>query len=225
METKLKAEVRGQTGKSAARKARSCGELPAVMYGMGNEPTPLTVRQEDVRKLLSGGLGSNILIDLEVDHGGKSESHLVLIKDVQRHPIKDRLLHIDFLKVARDEKVTVKVPVALRGEEQSVGLKAGGTLQHNLWEVEVECLPMDVPDHLYADVTLIDVGGHLSVSDLEAPAGVRILTEPEDVILTILAPRIAVEKVPEEEAEVKEEVPAEEETAGADQAPQRKPGD
>jgi large subunit ribosomal protein L25 len=156
--------------------------------------------------------------------GKEKDSHLVMIKELQRHPFKEKLLHVDFLKVARDERVTMKVPLSIRGEETSAGLKAGGTLQHNLWEVEVECLPTEVPDHIYADITDLNIGDHLGVTDLEAPEGVTILADSEDIVLTILAPRLAVEEeealVSEEEAAAREEAAPGEEARAEAAAPE-----
>jgi len=207
LEVRLKATVREDCGKGSARKARRSGNVPAVLYGRGLESKPLIVREDEVREVLRGSAGINVLIDLEVKEGRSKENHLVMIKEIQKDILKDFLLHIDFLKVSKDEKVTMKVPIALKGEEESVGLKAGGTLQHNLWEVEVSCLPEEVPDHVIGDITALPVGGHLTVSDLKTPDGVTILSDPDDVVLTILAPRITVEaapaaEVPTEEAEV-----------------------
>jgi len=215
LEYKLKAEKRIETGKGAARKARSRGEVPAVMYGQGGESVSLLIKKEDLTDVLGTGAGSNVLLDLQVTDGKQKDNHLVMIKEMQKHPFKERYLHIDFLKVARDAKVTMKVPISLTGEEESVGLKTGGTLQHNLWEVEVECLPAEVPDHIYVDISDSLVGDHRAVSDLEVPDGVTILSEPGDVVLTILAPRLVVEVEPEEEAAT-EEVGAAEETSAAE---------
>jgi large subunit ribosomal protein L25 len=217
LEIKLKARNRSETGKGAARKMRAQGEVPAVMYGHGIEPRSLAVKKDELQDVIHGEAGLNVLIDLQVVEGKEKDSHLVMIKELQKHPFKERLLHVDFLKVARDEKVTMKVPVSIAGEEESLGLRAGGTLQHNLWEVEVECLPTEVPDHLFIDISGVNIGDHLSVSDLKPAPGVTVLAEPEDVILTILAPRLIVEEEEEveEEAEAMEEVAAEEKPAEA----------
>jgi large subunit ribosomal protein L25 len=190
VELKLKAETREESGKGPARRARERGEVPAVMYGIGSEAKPLIIKREDIMEVLHSSAGSNALINLVVD-GKTKDSHLVMIKEIQRDPIKDRLLHLDLLKVARDEAVTTKVPIEVTGEEESAGLKAGGTLQHNLWDVEVECLPADLPDHLKVDITDVKIGEHLTVADLQPRSGVTVLTEAHDIILTILAPRVA----------------------------------
>jgi large subunit ribosomal protein L25 len=201
VELKLKAETREESGKGPARRSRERGDVPAVMYGIGSEAKPLTIKREDVMEVLHSSAGSNALINLVVD-GKTKDSHLVMIKEIQRDPIKDRLLHLDLLKVARDEAVTTRITIEVTGEEESVGLKAGGTLQHNLWDVEVECLPADLPDHLKVDITDVKIGEHLTVGDLEPRSGVTILTESHDIILTILAPRVVT--VAEAEAEAAE---------------------
>ena len=202
MEFKLEAETREEKGKGPVKRLRSKGEIPAVLYGMGVESHSLMVKKEDLTEVLHTGAGANVLIDLQVVDGKNKESHLVMIKEIQRHPFKEKFLHVDFVKVARDEKVTTKVTIAVKGEEETLGLKAGGTLQHNIWEVEVECLPADMPDHLYADISMMEIGDHLRVSDLVTPAGVLVVTDADDTILTILAPRVLeVEEVAEEVAE------------------------
>jgi len=217
LELKLKARTRAETGKGAARRIRAAGEVPAVMYGLGVEPQPLAVTREELQDVIHSESGLNVLIDLQVIDGKDKTDHLVMIKELQKHPFKERFLHVDFLKVARDEKVTMRVPITITGEEESIGLKAGGTLQHNLWEVEVECLPADVPDHLYIDISAIDVGDHLNVGALKSPPGVTVLADPEDVVLTILAPRLVVEE--EEELLPEEEEAAKEEIASAEEKP------
>ena len=215
MELKLTAETREETGKGPMGRLRAKGGIPAVLYGLGVEPHSLTVKKEDLSEVLHTEAGVNVLIDLQVVDGKKKESHLVMIREIQRHPFKQKFLHVDFVKVARDEKVSTGVPIAVRGEEESLGLKAGGTLQHNIWEVEVECLPADMPDHLYVDISSMEIGDHLRVSDLGSPAGVAILTDADDIILTILAPRVIEVEVPE--VEVPEEVVPGEEVAPAEE--------
>lgn len=220
MELRLKARGRSETGKSAARRMRSLGEIPAVMYGHGEEPRALAVRNKDLQDAIRGAAGTNVLLDLQVTDGKDKASHLVMIKELQKHPFKEKLLHVDFLKVARDEKVTMRVPVLIMGESESVGLRAGGTLQHNTWEIEVQCLPSEVPDNIQADVRDINIGEHMTVGQLEVPGGITVLTDPEDVVLTILAPRLVAEVEAGEE-----EAAAEEEAAPAEQRPEAGPAE
>jgi len=204
LELKLEARKRELTGKGGARKIRAQGEVPAVVYGLGTESRNLAVKKGDIWEAIQGEAGLNVLIDLQVVDGKEKDSHLVMIKEVQRHPFKEMILHVDFLMVARDETVTMKVPIKIVGEQESVGLKNGGTLQHSLWDVEVECLPADIPEGLSLDVSSLDIGDSLRVSDLDPPGEVSILVGPEDVVVNILAPRIVTEE--EEEEELLEEV-------------------
>jgi large subunit ribosomal protein L25 len=199
LELKLKAEKRELTGKGAARKARARGEVPGVMYGQGVAPVRLMLKKEDLSEAIASAAGLNVLLDLQVVDGKDKDNHLVMIKELQRHPFKEKLLHVDFLKVARDTLVTMKVPISITGEEDSVGLRSGGTLQHNLWELEIECLPGEVPDHIFADIAETVIGSHLTVSDLKIPAGLTVLSDPGDVVLTVLAPRLATELTEAEE--------------------------
>lgn len=220
LEFKLKAKVRDETGKRAAKQIRNEGGIPGIMYGSGVEPKKLLVGSDELQEILRGEAGINALITLDVVEDEKDkerDSHLVLIKEIQRHPLKEKILHVDFLAVARDEEVTMKIPLAVMGEDESPALKAGGTLQHNLWDVEVKCLPQNAPHHLFVDVSQANIGDHFRVSDLECPDGVEVLTEEEDIVLSILAPRLVAaeagaeaaegEAVAEEAAEEKAEEP------------------
>jgi large subunit ribosomal protein L25 len=196
-EQKLVAEPRTDSGKGVARKLRAAGRVPAVLYGAGVESTPLSVDSKELFHLLHTGAGANVLVDLIVD----GDAHLAIPRDVQRDHIHGRFIHLDFLAVRRDEKIHISVPVRVVGE--SVGVKAGGVVEHHLWEVEVECLPTDVPDAIEVDVTDLEIGMGLRVSDLTAPQGATILTNPEDSVVAVQQPQMAVE-LEEEEAEAAE---------------------
>lgn len=221
MEIKLKAWTRQEKGRANARNMRARGEVPGVMYGLGSDASSLAVQSKDLWDVVNSEAGQNALIDLQLVDGKNKENHLVMIKELQRHPLKELLLHVDFLKVARDEKISLGVPISIIGEEESVGLKAGGAMQHVLWEVELECLPQDVPDHIVADITELAIGDNLRVSDLALPRDVELITDPEDVVLTILAPRLEEELEEVEEEEVLlEEVEGEEGIPAAEEEPE-----
>lgn len=224
VELKLKAEKRSETGKGPARRIREVGEVPGVLYGLGSEPNPVKVKKEDIFNIIQGESGRNVLIDLTVVDGKEKENHLVIIKEIQKHPFKEKLLHVDFLKVARDEKITAKVPIVITGEDESVGLKAGGTLQHTLWELEVECLPAEIPDSYTADVRDLEIGDNLKVEDLSDKPGVDVQTDPQDTVLTILAPRLEEEEEEEVEELLVEEELAEEEVAPVEERPEEEEG-
>jgi large subunit ribosomal protein L25 len=220
MELKLKAEKREESGKGAARKLRAVGRVPAVLYGHGVGPIPVSVDAKDLFHLLHGSAGTNVLVDLLVD----GTQHLSLPREIQRDHVRGRYLHVDFLAVRRDEQVTISVPVRVIGE--SPGVKAGGVLEHHLWELEVECLPGDVPDGIDADVSELQVGDSLRVSDLGPPEGVTVLTPPEESVISVVIPQVRVVEEVEAAAAEGEEAEAEEgEAAPAGEAPTEEGGE
>lgn len=207
MEQRLVAETREGTGKGAARKLRAVGRVPAILYGHGMEPLALSVDSRELFHLLHTGAGANVLVDLVVD----GTAHLALPRDVQRDHIRGRFVHVDFLAVRRDEKIHVTIPLRIVGE--SPGVKAGGVLEHHLWELNVECLATDVPEAIDVDISGLEIGSGVRVSDLKVRSGVTILTSPEDSVVAVTQPQVAVEE--EEAAEAVEGEVAEEEAEGA----------
>jgi len=198
MEQKLVAEKREGTGKGVARKLRAAGRVPAVLYGQGLEPVSLSVDSRELIHVFHTGAGTNVLVDLVVD----GDAHLAMAREIQRDHIKGRFVHVDFLAVSRDQTITIDVPVRVVGE--SAGVKAGGVLEHHLWEVQVECLPTDVPEAIQADVTALEIGSSLRVSDLAAPEGATILTNPEDLVVAVQQPQARIELEDEAAAEAAE---------------------
>jgi large subunit ribosomal protein L25 len=197
-EQKLTAEKREGTGKGVARKLRAGGRVPAVLYGHGMEPLSLSVNARELNHVLHTGAGTNVLVDLLVD----GTEHLTLPREIQRNYIRNQLLHVDFLAVSRTETIAVDVPVREVGE--SPGIKAGGVVEHHLFEVHVECLPTDVPEVIEADISELELGDALRVDDLTPPKGVTILTNPEDSVLAVVVPAVLKTEAelltPEEEA-------------------------
>jgi large subunit ribosomal protein L25 len=212
MEQKLVAEKREGTGKGVTRKLRAAGRVPAVLYGQGLEPVALSVDSRELIHLFHTGAGTNVLVDLVVD----GDAHLAMAREIQRDHIKGRFVHVDFLAVSRDQKITIDVPVRLVGE--SAGVKAGGVLEHHLWELQVECLPTGVPEAIEADVTELEIGDSLRVSDLAAPEGATILTNPEDLVVACQQPQARVELEEEEAAAEAAEGEAAEEGAEGEAA-------
>jgi large subunit ribosomal protein L25 len=218
-EQKLVAERREGTGKGVARRLRASGRVPAVLYGQGVGPMSLSVDSRELIHLFHTGAGTNVLVDLVVD----GDEHLAMAREIQRDHIKGRFVHVDFLAVSRDQKITIDVPVRLVGD--SVGVKAGGVLEHHLWEVQVECLPTDVPEAIQADVTELEIGSSLRVADLVAPEGATILTNPDDLVVAVQQPQarveleeVAAEAVEGEAAEVAEGAAAGESEAASEQS-------
>jgi large subunit ribosomal protein L25 len=184
METKLTADRRDGRGKGVARKLRSAGRIPAVLYGHDQEATPLSVDAHDMFKVLHTSAGANVLVDLNLD----GTEHLVLPREIQRNHIKGTIVHVDFLVVSRTETIQVNVEIVDVGE--APGVKQGGVVDHHLREVLVECFPQDVPEHLEADISALDLNDVLHVSDLVAPKGVTILSNPEETVLAVIVPAV-----------------------------------
>ena len=192
MAVELNAWTRSATGKGAARKLRSEGRVPAVVYGV--KPQPLVVEAQDCSRLVNeGALGRLLYLRLQdVD-----ETKIVLFKDMQVHPIRGDIMHVDFHEVALDEEITTRVSIVIEGEEDRVADE--GVFAVHLWEVEVSCLANQIPDNIVIDVSGMVIGDNLLVQDLEAPEGVNILTGPDEVVAAVVAPADIVEEEEEEE--------------------------
>ena len=205
LQRELSVTKRSQAGSSAAGRLRRQGLVPAVLYGRGVDPIALAVDAKAMRELLHGG--HNVVVRLSVENGGE-EPPTVMMREIQRHPLTGALLNVDFQRISLTEKVQAQVSVTLVGE--APGLKQGGVLDHVLREVEVEALPTDLSEQIELDVSHLRVGESLHVSDLVAPAGVAILANATDVVVSMFVPR-AVEEVAPVAAEVPEgeEAPAE----------------
>ncbi|RJQ52988.1 MAG: 50S ribosomal protein L25/general stress protein Ctc [Actinobacteria bacterium] len=206
----LRAQPRTENGKGAAGRLRMQGRVPGVLYGEKLETQPISVNDRELHAVLARE-GANAIVKLMID-GGKA--HTAIIKEVQRNAMRDGLLHVDFMKIALDEKITTHVGIAVVGE--AVGVREGGSVQQILREVEVEALPTNIPDHIEVDVTELPIGGSLRVQNLVAPDDVTILTNPEEMLVSIIPPVHFEEEVPVPEAEeeevtvVGEEAPSEE---------------
>jgi large subunit ribosomal protein L25 len=188
------AESRTETGKSSNRRLRGRGLIPGVVYGAGREAVPVAVSPSAISDILRSASGENTLFDLEV--GGQRRK--VIIKEFQREPLKGRLLHADFFEVALDKPIEVEVHVELLGTPTGVK-NQGGILDFITRELEVECLPADIPDKISLDVSGLELGKHLRVSDVPAPGDrVKILTDPDVVIVHVVTPRAEVAAAEEE---------------------------
>jgi large subunit ribosomal protein L25 len=220
MERKLKAEQRTDGGKGAARKLRAAGRVPGVVYGHG-DAVAIDMDARELYRLLHTDAGMNVMVDLKV---GKDE-WLAMPRDVQRDNIRDSLIHVDFLRIARDEKITVEVPVHIVGD--SHGVREGGVVEHHLWNLQLECFPQDVPTSVEADITSLGIGESLKVSDLTVPPDCTILTSTEENVVSVVTPQVL--RVEEEEAAAAEvaegeAAPAAEGEEGAPAAPAEEGG-
>jgi large subunit ribosomal protein L25 len=195
----LVAEPRDATGKGAARRLRAAGRIPAVVYGRGAESKAISVDPGALLKLLhDSGAGMNTLIDLSVD----GTTQTVLVKELQRDPVRGRPLHTDFYLVELDKTVEVSVPIHLVG--RAAGVELGGIVDHPLRELELECLPRAIPEGVEVDVSALEIGQSIHVRDLELPQGVSVLTDENLAVASVIAPTVVEEEVPEEEVEAEE---------------------
>jgi large subunit ribosomal protein L25 len=181
-EVKLKAEKRSETGKGPARRSRAAGKVPGVVYGHGMEPIAIEVDRREYVTALHTDAGMNVLLDLDI--GG--EATLALTKELQRDPVRGTLLHADFIKIDRTQEVEVEVPVHLVGT--AAGAEEGGVLEHPLSSVLVRCRAIEVPQFVEADVSGLQIGEALRVSDLSEGREFHILNDPETVVASVSAP-------------------------------------
>ena len=206
----LKATVRKATGNGPARVLRQAGEIPAVLYGRKTEPMSLSVNIRDLEYLTRKGNISQLLFDILIENG-KTQTKKVMIKELQTHPVTRDFLHVDFYEIDMQRKVTVGVPVVTTGK--SVGVERGGILQIVRRELEVLCLPGNIPSEITIDITDLDIGDSVHVDEIPLASDVELEdTDVNFTILTVVAPRVEAEPEPEEEeAEVEGEEAAEDE--------------
>ncbi|MCL4811858.1 MAG: 50S ribosomal protein L25 [Vicinamibacteraceae bacterium] len=195
MEATLRAQKRDTRGKNEARRLRQQGLIPAVVYGGKDEPTPIAVDAKILSGILHSEAGANSLIDLDVEGAGVTK---VLVKDFLLEPVHRKLLHADFYRVAMDRKIQVTVPVVVVGEPKGVKLQ-GGVLDIPHREVEIECLPGDIPEHIEIDVADMIVGQAIRLRDVVGTARWTALSDPELMLAHVVAPRV-VEEAPAEAA-------------------------
>jgi large subunit ribosomal protein L25 len=211
-EVTLVAESRRGLGKGPARRARRDGRVPGIVYGLGADPTPVAVPERDLAHILSGPGGVNTLINLELD----GDRQLVLARQVQRHPVRHELLHVDLVRVSRDVAITAEVPLRMVGDEIP-GVKDGGILEQVVFTLTVEAKPADLPAGIDVDVSSLDIGDHILVSEISLPRGVATTQDPEDLVVHVVQPRGMV--LPEEIAAAEEaEAAAEAEAEAAEAA-------
>jgi large subunit ribosomal protein L25 len=198
----VEAAPREDFGKNAARRMRRGGRIPGVVYGGGGPVIPLTVDPDGICRILHSESGHNAIFTLEIR--GKAPAR-VMIRDWQSEPIHGNLLHVDLVRIALDAKLKLKVPIHVTGEPQGVKVQ-GGIFEFVLRELEVECLPEDIPEAITVDVTPLTIGHNLRVADLPVGPKVRVLTDANRVVAHVVALRAEEEEKP---AEVAEAAPAE----------------
>ncbi len=193
----LQAEPRPNTGKGVARKLRAVGRAPAVCYGIAKEPAHLSVDPRAILQLLKSSRGRNSVVNLTIE--GEPKPRMALLKDLQIHPLKRRILHVDFLEVSDDSVLKLNIPVKIVG--QSEGVKAGGSMRWVLKEVAVFCKPADIPTEIEVDITPLKIGDVLYVENVAFGEGITSATKPRVPIVAVRSGRAEMEEDEEEEAE------------------------
>ena len=215
---RLKVQGRESRGSAESRRLRSNGLIPGVLYGNGGKAHAFCIEERELRKALTGDHGLHAILDVVLE--GQQKAHHAVLKEYQLDPTRARLMHIDLQEVRLDQAIQTQVVVELIGESE--GVKEGRVLSQIQREVNVEALPMEVPDRLELDVSRMEIGDTLRLSDLRAPEGVKLLDDPETVLATVTPPtKVELpEEVVEEEEELEEgvegEVPPEEQPEGAE---------
>jgi large subunit ribosomal protein L25 len=194
--TKLLVSQRERLGSAETRRLRKQGLVPGVLYGSG-EPVAICVAERELRRALTGAAGLHSILDVEID--GKGSTHASILKEYQVDPVRGGVTHVDLQEVRLDRAITAAVSVQLLGGEDAPGVREGGVLSQPLREVNVEALPLEMPEHIEVDVSGMEIGATLRISDLSAPEGSTLLDDPEMVVATITAPTKEVVPEPTEE--------------------------
>ena len=190
-QVKLKAEPRPDVGRSAVRKLRARGFIPAVIYGGNDKPQPLQVSARDINAMMSQASGENVLVELEI--GGEGQSRTALVQEVQHSPVRGEIRHVDFHAISMDQMIQAEVPLEPVGT--SVGVKTfGGLLEQSLRALAIECLPGDLPDRITVDVSHLNIGDAIHVRDIQLPQGVTPKVQVDLTAFSVVAP--VVEEAP-----------------------------
>ncbi|MBU4376536.1 MAG: 50S ribosomal protein L25 [Candidatus Omnitrophica bacterium] len=234
METiQLNAEIREAVGKKSTKQARNAGLIPAVVYKEGKDTVHLKINSKELMTALKTKAGANVLVNLKIGGAAKEKRNerTVLIKEIQIHPLKDKILHVDFQEISLSEKMTFDVPLVTKGEAEGV-VKDEGVLEHVLWELKIECLPTAIPAKIEVDVTSLKIGDSILVKDIVVSPDVKILNAPDQTVITVKMPHVeetkeeGVEEVSEpeliREKKEKEEAEGEEEAAGEEKKEDKK---
>lgn len=196
----LTATLRSATGNGPARQLRMQGKMPAVLYGPKTETIPLAIDIKELENCLKGGSVAQSIFNLTVE-GGKKKASAVMIREMQRHPVSGDFLHADFYEIDMKTKIRVMVPVTTVGKSQ--GVELGGTLQIVRREIEVLCLPTNIPEYYEIDITGLEMGDSVHVDELDLGDDIELPADVNFTVLTVMAP--VIEEEPEEEEEVDEE--------------------
>jgi len=217
----LSAQTGRKEGTRPSRRLRREGRVPAVVYGLESDPVAVSVEWTDLRKALTTDAGLNALITLDIN----GEEHLSVIKDLQRHPVRRDVIHVDFLRVRADQEIEVDVPITLVGEALEV-TRADGMVDQTIYSLTILVKPTEVPDGIEVDISYLELGGSIKVSDLPLPAGVTTMIDPDEAVASAVITRSTLEAIAaadaaeaaEAESLLDGEVPADDADADGDAA-------
>lgn len=180
----LKATVRQEKGKQALKKLRQGGKLPAVVYHRGEAPVEISLEAKEFSRLAHAAAGENLLINLTIEKDKKGKGRPVIVKEIQHHPVKRNILHVDFNEISMNEKLIVEVEIVAVGEP--IGVKQdGGMLDHPLRMIKIQCLPADIPKHIDVDVSGLQLNQSIHVRDLKLSDKIKVLTDAEMLLLQV----------------------------------------
>jgi len=199
VQSSLRVKPRIRIGKSGAREVRKEGNIPAILYGQGEDPVPLVVRPDEFKRALSNSAGINTVLELEIDGSEAPAKRFSMGKEIQRDPIKNRVIHLDFLAIDMKKSVRVKVPVNTRG--RSEGERTGGRLEKLMRTIDLECLPGHIPDSIEIDVSSLGIGGVVDIEGLSLGEGVKPIRDTSEKVIQVIAQRSTEEMQDEEEEE------------------------
>jgi large subunit ribosomal protein L25 len=195
----LKTKTRTTTGNGPARRLRVSGQIPAVLYGPKTEPVLLSVHKSDLEQVFKkGGIGQ-VILNLVIQTNGETTTRPAMIKELQTHPVSRNFIHIDFYEIKMDQKITAKIPVVTTGTAK--GVELGGMLQIIRRELEVECLPLAVPEFIEIDISDLDIGDSIHVGQIRIEGEIEFLEDDNYTVVTVLSQKHEEEPGEEEEAE------------------------
>jgi len=195
----LKGIIRKDFGKSGCKQVRKAGSVPGIVYKSGKKGVSVQVEKKDLWKALHTEAGENAIINMDITADEKKLKKIVIVQEIQIDPVRDEVVHVDFHEISLKEKLKVSVPVVAKGE--AVGVREEeGVLTQVLWEIEIECMPTAIPEHIIVHVDNLHVGDAIHIKDVEFPRDIHVLEDPEKVVVSVHMP-----KTEEEEPEVSEE--------------------
>ncbi len=220
-QVKLNARPRAESGRNAVKGVRARGSIPAVIYGSHTTPANLEVSQKEIEALLAHAVGENILVELQIEDGKSTKSQLSLIQEIQHHPVRRDVIHVDFHAVSMTEEIEAEIVLDPHGEP--MGVKTfGGLFQQNMRALPISCLPQNLPEIITVDVSALNVGDSLHVRDIILPAGVTATVDGDLTVFIVSEPTVAEEPVAAEAPTAPEVIKEKKAEPAAEAAPAKK---